>query len=150
MAARVKVVVTGIKDIDRRLRTLPLRLQKKVIRQAMRSGMKLMAQHVRQLAPVLTGTLRSNVVVRAGFKSRTRRGAVTIDARIDANDETKRTSAKTGKTVFYPAIVEYGVKKRGIRPDDFMLRAFRAFGDAVRKLTIRLIRAGIEREAKAG
>ena len=114
----------------------------------MRAGMKLMAEHVRQLAPVLTGTLRDNVVVRAGFKSRTRRGAITMDARIDANDETKRTSAKTGKTVFYPAIVEYGVKKRGIRANDFMLRAFRRFGEAARRLTIERIRAGIDRAVK--
>jgi len=148
MPARVKVVVTGRKDIDRRLHAFPLKLQKKVIRQAMRAGMKLMAEHVRQLAPVLTGTLRDNVVVRAGFKSRTRRGTITMDARIDANDETKRTSAKTGKTVFYPAIVEYGVKGRGIRANDFMLRAFRRFGDAARRLTIRLIRQGIDRAVK--
>jgi len=141
MPARVKVVVTGIKSIDKRLRAFPLKLQKKVIRTAMRDGMKLMAEHVRQLAPVLTGTLRSNVVVRAGFKSRTRRGAITMDARIDANDETKRTSAKTGKTVFYPAIVEY-------KFDDYMLRAFKRFGDAVRRLTIERIRAGIDRAVK--
>ena len=141
MPARVKVVVTGRKDIDRRLHAFPLKLQKKVIRQAMRAGMKLMAEHVRQLAPVLTGTLRDNVVVRAGFKSRTRRGAITMDARIDANDETKRTSAKTGKTVFYPAIVEY-------KFDDYMLRAFKRFGDAVRRLTIERIRAGIDRAVK--
>jgi len=38
MAARVKVVITGLRSIDRRLRTLPLRIQKKVASQAIRAA----------------------------------------------------------------------------------------------------------------
>lgn len=146
MPAKVKVVVTGIRSIDKRLRTLPLKVQKKVANQAIRAGMKLVATAVRQLAPVLTGVLKANVVVRAGLKRK--RGQVSIDARIDANDQTKKTSKKTGETVFYPAIVEYGRKKQGVPGDHYMLHAFHMVADAARNLTIRMLREGIEREAR--
>jgi hypothetical protein len=139
MAARAKVVVTGIGSIDRKLRALPLKVQKRVANQSIRAGMKLVAKAVKQLVPILSGVTKANIVVRAGL--RRKRGQVSIDARIDANAETKRTSKKTGKTVFYPAVVEYLY-------DDFMLRAFRSAGDAARRLTVRLLKAGVEREAK--
>jgi hypothetical protein len=167
MAASVKVVVTGIASIDRRLRSLPTRIQIKVANRAARAAMKLVAKAIRAIAPYLTGTLKSNVVVRAGLKRK--RSEVSIDARIDANAETKKTS-KNGKTYFYPAIVEYGRKKKGgpkaatkmlsvrelragaehrerSRSAHYMLRAFKSAGEAARKVAIRLLREGVEREA---
>ena len=148
MAAQFKVVVTGIPSIDRRLKTLPTRVQKKVANRAMRAAMKIVAKVIKALAPYITGTLRSNVVVRAGLKRR--RSEVSIDARIDANAETKRTSAKTGKTVFYPAIVEYGRKKQGIEGDHYMLDAFKRAGETARRVAIRMLREGVEAEANKG
>jgi len=165
MAAQFKVVVTGIGKIDKKLRMLPSRVQKKVAGGAMRAAMKRVAKGIRAIAPYLTGTLKSNVVVRAGL--RRKRGEVSIDTRIDANDETKKTS-KNGKTYFYPAIVEYGKKARPeaatkmlsvrelragaehrerSRSAHYMLRAFKSTGEAARKLVIRLLREGVEREA---
>jgi Bacteriophage HK97-gp10, putative tail-component len=133
------VIVTGVRDIDRKLKSLLPRLERKVIRQGMRAGLKLMAAEVKAQSPVETGATRRNVKVRS---LRRRRNTISMEVRIKAVDELKRTSAKTGKTVFYPAIVEY--KRR-----HFMRRSFDAKKEAARKLTITTIRAGVEREIKA-
>lgn len=145
MAAKIKVVVTGIKDVDKRLRALPLKTQKRVVSPAVRDGMKLIARALRIAAPFFTGITKANVVVRAGLKRK--RGQVSIDARIDANDQTKKTSGKTGKAVFYPAVYEYGVKGKAIPAHPWMLMVYRGWADAVRKLTIRRIYEGFERVA---
>lgn len=138
--AKAKIVVTGIEEIDRKLRSLPLRIQKKVCSQAIRGGMKEVYAAVEAEAPVLTGTLKANVVVRAALHRK--RGDVAIDVRIDANDETKRVSGTTGKTAFYPAIVEY-------KYDDFMERAFESSAENARRRAITLLKEGLDREIRA-
>ena len=135
------VVITGIRDIDRRLKSLLPRLQKKVIRQGMRAGLKLMKAEVEAQAPVETGATRSNVKVRS-VRSR-KRDTISMEVRIKAVDELKRTSPATGKTVFYPAIVEY-------KHNHFMKCLSEAKREAARETTIAAIRAGIEREAAQG
>lgn len=159
MPAKAKVVVTGIGRIDRVLRTLPLRIQKKVVSSSMRAGMKLMQKSVKAEVPVDTGLTKSSVLVRAGLKRK--RSEVSIDVRIDATAPgtpkgtyaladvhgLKKTSKRTGKTVFYPAIVEYG--HANIPPNPFMRRAFLRDGDRARKVTIAALRSGVEREARS-
>ena len=138
---RQALVVTGIRSIDRRLKRLLPAVQKKVVRQAMRAGLKVIASLVKAEAPADTGEMRRNVKVRA-LKSR-RRGSIGLECRIKAVDALKRTSAGTGKTVFYGAIQEY-------RFNDFMKRAFVAKGRLARQVMIDGIRSGIEREANRG
>jgi hypothetical protein len=134
---RKSVIITGIGDIDRRLKTLEPRVQKKVIRQAMRAGLKILQAAVKAEAPVLTGATKEHTVVRA-VKGR-KRGSIELEVRIAADDELKKTSAN-GKTYFYPAIVQYMY-------DPFMTRAFDSTGEAARQVTIARIREGVEREA---
>jgi hypothetical protein len=134
---RKSVIVTGIGDIDRRLKTLEPRLKKKVIRTAMRAGLKILQAAVEAEAPVRTGATKEAVVVRA-VKGR-RRGSIELEVRIAADDELKKTSAN-GKTYFYPSIVQYMY-------DPFMTRAFDSTGEAARQVTIARIREGVEREA---
>jgi HK97 gp10 family phage protein len=138
------VVITGIKDIDRRLKTLLPRLQKKVLRQAMRAGLKVLAAEVKEQAPVDTGMMQSKVKVRAVKKAK--RDEIELEVRIAADEHTKTTS-KTGKTTFYPAVIQYG--REGVPPDPFMTRAFNARGEDARQVTIQTIRSGTEREIAA-
>ncbi len=138
MASKPRVVITGIRSIDRRLKTLPLRLQKKVVGQSMRAGMKILQGAAKAIAPVLSGATKGEVKVRAGLKRK--RDRVSIDVRVEANDRTKKTSKTTGETVFYPKVVEF-------KYDDWLLRAFKRAGDAARRATIAALKAGIEREA---
>jgi HK97 gp10 family phage protein len=139
----VSVVVTGIKDIDRKLKFLPGRIQKKVLRQAMREGLKVMAAEVKAQVPVDTGLTKKNVRVRAVKKKR--RDEIQLEVRVGGDEELYKTSAKTGTTVFYPALVEYG--RKNVPPNPFMRRAFEAKGEIARQVTIDEIRAGVESEA---
>lgn len=143
MAASQFLVITGVRAIDRRLRRLAPAVQKKIVRKAMRDGLKIVAAEVKSQAPVDTGTTRSNVKVRA--VKRRRRGSIELEVRIAATDETKRTSATTGKTVFYPAVVEYG--HEGVPPDPFMRGAFEARGEEARQVTLGALLRGVEQEA---
>lgn len=140
MARKVKVVVTGIDKVDRKLRRLPYKIQGKVLRPAMRAGLKVMRAAVRADAPVLTGATRTAAVVRAPLKRK--RDVVEYEVRIRAEGALKKTSPKTGKTVFYPAIVEY-------KYDPFMARAFADSAGAARNVTLRAIKAGLDREIRA-
>ncbi len=145
-AGKRSLFVSGIRRLDRKLRQLEPRLQRKLIGQAMRAGLKVLASAVKSVAPVWHGVLRGAIKVRAIRKRK--RGTVRLNVEILATDRTKRTSARTDTTVFYPAIVEYGSKKRSLEPNDFMKRAFDSHGHQVKSLTLEHLRAGIEREAK--
>jgi HK97 gp10 family phage protein len=144
MPAASFVVVTGVKELDRALAKLEPAVRRKVVRQAMRKGLKVMADAVKAEAPVDTGTLKDAVKVRA-VKQR-RRGAIELEVRILADDNTKKTSAETGQTVFYPAVVEYGTAHAP--PNPFMRRAYEAKGEAARQATLKAVIEGIEREAE--
>jgi HK97 gp10 family phage protein len=137
------VVITGIRDIDRRLRTLLPRLQKKVLRQAMRKGLKVVQAEVKAEVPVETGLTRSAVQVRA-VKSK-RRGSIALEVRISGKVPGLVKTYGGDKRAFYPAVVEYG--RKGVAPNPFMRRAFTAKGEAARQVTIEDIRMGVEREA---
>lgn len=138
------IIITGIRDIDKKLRTLEPRLQKKVLRQAMRSGLKVQAAEVKAQAAVDTGLMRSSVKVRA--VKRKKRGSISLEVAISAKtDGLVKQSANGG--AFYPAIEQYGSEKQGRAADPFATRAFESKGEASRQVTIAQIRAGIEREA---
>jgi len=133
------LIITGIKDIDRRLRTLEPRIQKKVVRQAMRRGMKLMADAVRSRVPIYTGLSRKAVKVRAVKKRK--RSSIMIEVALSSKIMgTVKPSPKGA--VFYPAVVEY-------KKHPFMRPAFQAKGEATRQYIINDLRFGIEREIAA-
>jgi len=131
------LIVTGIPEIDRRLKMLPGRIQKKVLRQSMRKGMKVMASEVKRQVPFASGLTRKNVKVRAVKKRK--RGQIEIEVKISGDPGLYRTM-KSGEKVFYPAIVEY-------KHNPFMRRSFTARGEAARQVTIAAIAQGVEIEA---
>lgn len=72
--------VTGLKSIDRAIGQIEPRLMKKVLRQALRSAMKPVAEQVQANAPVgETGGLKSGITLRAG--KRTRKGRISVVVR---------------------------------------------------------------------
>ena len=138
---KTTVIVTGISDIDKRLKTLPLRIQKKVVSQSMRAGLAGVKSEVQSQVPVKSGLTRSQVKIRA--VKRKRRDIIELEVRIGGGEsgEGLIKTTKSGKRTFYPAVVEY-------KHDPFMRRAFEASGDAARGVTIQLLRDGVEREAE--
>jgi hypothetical protein len=133
------IIITGIKDIDRKLRTLEPRIQKKVVRSSMRKGLKLIAAEVKSQVPVLSGLTKSAVKTRAVKKRR--RGSIELEVLVDGKVPGLIKPSAKGP-VFYPAIVEY-------KMDPFMRRSFTAKGEAARQVTLESLRNGIEQEVKS-
>lgn len=137
------VVITGIPAIDKRLRMLPIKVQKKVLRQSMRAGLKVMATEVRNQAPVLSGKTRAGVKVRALRKKR--RSSIALEVRIfGLQSDTIKTSA-AGQPAFWPALEEFG--DRNHPPNPFMRRSFEAKGQTSLTITTDAILAGVKKEA---
>lgn len=144
-SAKQIVIITGIKAIDKKLKLLAPKVQKKVVRQAMRKGLKIVQAEVKAQVPVDTGTAKKAVKVRA--TRRRKRGTIELEVVIKAvQGETIKTGSG-GERWFYPAIVEYGHAKTA--PNPFMRRAYEASGEPARQVTMRSLLEGVEREARA-
>jgi HK97 gp10 family phage protein len=135
---KTSVIITGIPQIDRKLKRLPIRIQKKVVRQSIRKSLKVMQAEVVANAPVYTGVTKQNVKVRA-VKTR-KRGSIELEVKVAGDDKLYKVQAN-GTKVFYPAIVEY-------KKNAFMRRSFDTKGEAVRNLAIQLMKVGVEVEAR--
>ncbi len=131
-----KIVITGIKEIDRAFKQLEPKLARKVIRQSIRAALKPVASEVKADSPVATGLLRSAIKVRAGKRARNSISLVVIIGEGDFKGET-----------FYGAFQEYGTSRQPGK--HYMRRAFDTKAEAARAQIEELIKAGIEREAKA-
>ncbi len=136
------VVITGIKSIDRKLRKLPAKVQKKVVRQSMRAGLKLVAQEMKAQVPVASGLTKANVKVRA-LKKR-KRNRIALEVRIGAAEGLIAHWA-SGMPFFYPAGIEYGDREH--QPNPFGRRTYQAKGEAAKQVTMTRMLEGVEREA---
>jgi hypothetical protein len=54
----VRIFITGIKRIDKRFKLLPMKLQKKIIRPAIREGLKIVKAEAAMRAAVDTGRMK--------------------------------------------------------------------------------------------
>lgn len=161
---KVQVVVTGIKKIDRGLKSLDIKIQKKIVRQGIRAGLKVMRAEVIRQVPVDTGLTKKSVKLKAWSKRR--KGIIRMNVLISGGEPGLIKTSKQGNRTFYPAAVEYGVKGRkanavvrffapkakvygdgSVKPNPFMRRAFQYAGKTSRDVAIRTILEGIEREA---
>lgn len=138
---------------------LPDKLQKSIVRGAVRASAKPMLAAARENVPVVSGTLRDSIRITSDFDRKT--GEVSV--KVVAGGKTKG-----GGDAYYAHMVEYGTKphrisgpsllfKRWVKdikhpgspPSGFMRKAFDGFGQAsidayaeyIRK---RLTKAGIE------
>lgn len=146
---KVKVIVTGIRDIDRRLKTLPLRVQKKVTRKAMRDGLKIIAAEMRVQVPSTSGrgTGRTRAAIKVRAKKRKKRDVIEMETLISGKIPGLIVRPKGGgKPTFYPAVIEYG--RSDMPPNPFGRRTYDAKGASARDTTIQSLRAGVEAEAR--
>jgi HK97 gp10 family phage protein len=135
------IVITGIREIDRKLKTLEARVQKKILRRAMRTGMKVVLAEAQALVPVLSGLTKENLKLRAGKRSRNK---TTLNVQVaNAEGLTKETSE--GKKFFYPAVVEWG--HDNVPPHPFMRPAYDTKGPEGRDKTMNELLEGTLREA---
>lgn len=154
------VVVTGVKEIDRRLRRLEPRVGKKVIRQAIRKALRPVLAAAKANAPVESGALRRSIKIRAVKSKLRRKGVVGLDVRVDRKTF-RRESSKAAKSSagdkpagggpesdgdWYAAVVEFGDSTHAGHP--FMGPAYASAGPATREIAMKLIRDGVEHQAR--
>jgi HK97 gp10 family phage protein len=153
----VSIKLLGAEDLLARLKTLEPKLAKKVLRQSIRAGAKLVLEDVKARAPVRSGLVRSKLRVRAARRKKDR---IAINVTTAEGDY-------VGKT-FYAPMVELGhhsgkrargaSHRRGarLRSDGrkfiegrhFIKAAFEARQQAAAELIQQQILEGIEREAR--
>lgn len=135
------IVITGIRAIDRKLKRLPGKVQKKVVRQSMRVGLKIIQQEMKSQVPVDRGLTRQNVKVRSLKRSRKR---IAMECRVTTAPGLVAHWA-SGEPFFYPAGIEFGDSEH--QPNPFGRRSYQAKGQAARDVTMAKMRDGVEREA---
>lgn len=112
----VKIEIFGVKEMNKRLRTLQYKVRQNVMRKGMRRFTALIRNRARELAPVRTGRLKKSITSKTSSRAKT--GLII-----------GRVFVTTKKGVHYGHIQEYGsfVRKQPARR--FMTRAYEEFND---------------------
>jgi len=134
----VKIEITGADDIIKALDELGSKVEKKILRQAMRKGLKPLLDEAKSRAPVDTGNLRDSLVIRAA-KSR-KRGTIALEVRPNER--------KFDGEHYYPAQVEYGTSDT--EPNPFMAEAFSSAGETAKDVALDEIKRGIHEIVRNG
>jgi len=143
-------MIDGAKEVERNLATLPTRVQKRVVRHAVRQaqGPLLKQAKINAVARVggrMGALLAANIVRRAARRQKRGRYSIHVQIRSDVPEFTH--PAKTGKETFIPAAIEYGHgmdKESAARP--FLRPAADATKNETKRILARELRAGILRE----
>jgi HK97 gp10 family phage protein len=132
--SRAKIVITGVKEVDARLRALGPKLANKIARKALRDEMKAMKADVAANTPVDSGATAASVKLQAGKRSRSR-----VSVEVVMYDGT----AEDGR--YISAFLEFGTSE--MEGAGMFRRAYDANKDVVREGIIQRVKEGIEKEA---
>ncbi len=154
----VESQVLGLQEISRKLREVPLKLERKVLQQALRAGATVIRKEAQRLVPVRTGNIKRNIVVR---RSRNTRNSVYVGVRRLSKKQISamksRASAK-GKALrvdprdpYYWWFIEFGFVHAGepatvVPGSRFMTRAFETRKRAAVVAIEKKMREAFERE----
>lgn len=128
-----KVLVTGHKAIDKKLKTIEAKLGRKVLRKAMRESLKPTLKTAQDLAPIgETGALKDSVKIKPGKR---KRGVISLLVALGAG-------WFKGST-FYAAFVELGTSR--IKARRFMTQAYEREKEAALADAERRIREGLDK-----
>lgn len=131
MAGFVDITLLGAAELQQQFKLLPLKVQKKILRQGMRKSGKLVRDEARRLVPVDTGALKQSLKVRAAPGKRG-----TFGIRI-MTGERSELGIDPDAQGYYPAAVEFGTKTQ---PAQSYLRAA---ADAKREEVFALMRESV-------
>jgi len=140
VAKAVDVSLIGDKRLNRKLRRLPLKVQRKVVRQALREAGRPVLATAKRIVPVRTGNLRDGLKLRA---IKPRGGQFGVAIKTPTREDLGLPATGGG---YYPAHIELGTRNTPAQP------YLRPAMDQNRKKSIGILRrqigAGIEREAR--
>ncbi|WP_442765105.1 HK97-gp10 family putative phage morphogenesis protein [Sulfurospirillum cavolei] len=98
--------IKGLEQLISKLNNLPEKLEKKVIRAAVRKGAILVRDKAREKAPVKTGTLKKSIKIRS---NKVANGIISF--KIGPTNDKKK-----GTDVFYGRFIEFGTSKMAAKP----------------------------------
>jgi len=143
--------VAGLAELYQTLEQLPLKLEKNILRGAIRAGAKVVADDARRRAPVLTeadprrvpGALAKSVrVMSTGVKGGVVKGGVVVG---QGRTLVGRGAGRQVADVFYAHFVEYGTVNMAARP--FLRPAMDSKSGEAVEVTAQYIRDRLESEA---
>ena len=127
----VDISVLGDKELSKSLGRLEMKMQKSIVRKALRKAARPVLDSAKSLVPVMTGKLKDSLRIRT-LKSR--RGTVNVIVETGKRSE---LGISPNDKYFYPVVVEYKHKS-------FMRAAIDARRTDAYEIAKREIRAGIE------
>lgn len=143
MAKKQMLVLTGDKELNKRLAMLSGKEAKKVVRKSLRPALKPVLQEARGNAPTKTGFLKKNIKIKSIARSRTY-----IGARVTSGLGKAKSGNDNSGDAFYGSFLEYGTKPRRtesganrgiVKPFKYMKKA----ADKKREQALRIYREGI-------
>ena len=112
---RFSLSLTGEKELERKLKKLPAKVQRNIVRKGMRKGLALLRKEARSLAPVDTGRLKKAIKTKVSLRS-----SGEITGRVFVKYKGKGAAP-------YSHLVEWGGEKNS--PSRFMTRTLEANAD---------------------
>lgn len=135
MSQAVKFEIKGLKETLKNLKELEPKVQKKVVRKALREGTKIVAAEMKGEAPVETGQLKRSIKIKAGKRKKN-----SLSVKVETDKENFPDQ-------YYSAFVEFGTSKQPAQ--HFMENAFKSKEDEARARMVEALKEGIEKEAKS-
>lgn len=143
MSDNIKVTVSGLQDMRDQFAGLADKVRRRVLRNALASGARLIRDDAKRAAPVLAvsdsrrapyrkpGTVRDAIAVRTSKRAR-RAGNVGVFVNVRPAPAWAR-GAKSPRDPFYWRWLEFGTRKMAARP--FLQAAAGRAGEALSKIT---------------
>lgn len=142
----IRLELQGDKALEKKLRTLEVKVAKKVVRPAVRKAMKPTLTDAKENARTMIGgalgkLMAASLILRA-FR-RQRRGSYGVNVRLKSGVSEFRHKAKDGTEYYVPAAVEYGHDSAAAIPA--MRNAFEKSKQRAQRILQDEIWAGIKR-----
>ena len=139
--------LSGAKELDRKLQRLPAKAEKKVWRQGLRAGAKVVQSAVKARSPRRSGRMASSVKVRAMKRSRNRIGILVQSGKgFFKGDDFYAGFQELG---FHIGSRKLGNKRRFVEGRHFFEEGFDISKQEALNATLANMKAGVEREAAA-
>lgn len=132
----MSVEIKGLEELIKKLNDLPDKLEKKVIRAAVRQGANIIKDKAKRYVPVDKGDLRDSIKVSG---ARAQKGVIAFRIRPTKNKQ-------KGKSVFYGYFQEFGTSKMAAHP--FMRPAYDEAGEDVLNKVIDTVKSKLDKVTK--
>jgi HK97 gp10 family phage protein len=136
MSSFVDISVVGDKELQKKLKRLDIKLQKKIVRNAISRAILPVKHKAKSLVPVESGLLKKSIKRKTGVKKGVARARIVTGTRIELGIP---IDAKG----YYPAAIEYGTQHQPAK--SYMRAAITALRSQVLKKTGDHIDEGIKK-----